>query len=350
LNPDQFEYLEIVLRNAKQLQSMINDLLEVTRLEAGKLTIELQCTSLSDAVVYAAGTLQGAAAAKGIELSYQLELGLPPVCADPTRLRQIFIILVDNAVKFTPAKGAVKIHAGIFHDDPNFLILEVSDTGCGIEPEMTERIFERLFQVSDTDLAGRAGLGLGLFICKELVIRQGGKIWVRTPAGQGAVFSVILPVFSLAYLIAPSLSHGSHEEGAIILVVIEVGSQSGWLSETMRAEHAQKIRDLLRGCLHSQLDVLLPRMNSAGAAELFFVIAFTDGIGAAAIAKRIQEQFASSESLQRANLTLSTSYRPINPAEAGAAEPLDVHAGKVAEKIEALLNEEISSRKVVHAQ
>jgi len=350
LNPDQFAYLEIVLRNAKQLQSMINDLLEVTRLEAGKLAIELQCTSLSDAVVYAAATLQGAAAAKGIELSYQLDPGLPPVCADPTRLRQIFIILVDNAVKFTPVNGAVKIHACIFHEDSKFLILEVSDTGCGIEPEMTERIFERLFQVSDTDLAGRAGLGLGLFICKQLVMRQGGRIWARTPAGQGAVFSVILPVFSLAYLIAPSLSHGSHGKGSFTLVVTEVGSRSGWLSEAMRAEHAQKIRDLLRGCLHSQLDVLLPRLNSAGASELFFVVAFTDVSGAAAIGNRIQEQFASSESIQRANLTLSTSCRPIDPAEDSASEPAEVRVQKVTERIQEMLNEEILSRKVVHGQ
>jgi hypothetical protein len=244
----------------------------------------------------------------------------------------------------------VKIHAGIFHDDPNFLILEVSDTGWGIEPDLTERIFERLFQVSAPFSAGRTGLGLGLFICKELVVRQGGKIWARTPPGQGAVFSVILPVFSLAHLIAPSLSLGSRRKGPIILVVVEVGSQSGWLSETTRAEHGQKIRDLLQRCSHSGLDVLLPKMNSAGAAELFFVIAFTDGIGGAAIAKRIQEQFETSEALQRANLTVSTSYRPIDSVEAGETEPMEVHLQKVADRIQELLDEEISSRRVIHGQ
>src|SRR5271156_5881054 len=83
LNPEQDEYLGIVLRNVKQLQSMINDLVEVTRIQAGKLKIELQCTSASDAVVYTVNTLEGAATAKGITLTSEIELRLPPVCADP---------------------------------------------------------------------------------------------------------------------------------------------------------------------------------------------------------------------------------------------------------------------------
>src|SRR6202046_730681 len=85
LNLEQDEYLQIVLRNVKQLQSMINDLLEVTRVQAGKLTIELQCTSISDAIVYAVNTLQGAATAKGITLSADMDWQLPSANADPTR-------------------------------------------------------------------------------------------------------------------------------------------------------------------------------------------------------------------------------------------------------------------------
>jgi len=73
----------------------------------------------------------------------------------------------------------VKLRARVLTGDSKFLLLEVSDSGCGINPEMTERIFERLFQASDPSSAGRKGLGLGLYICKELVTRQGGKIWVK---------------------------------------------------------------------------------------------------------------------------------------------------------------------------
>jgi signal transduction histidine kinase len=172
LNGEQSEYLEIVLRNVKQLQSMINDLFDVTGVQAGKLNIERQCASISDAIVYTMDTLQGAAAAKGITLSSDIENQLPSVYADPMRLRQILVILVDNAIKFTPAGGTVKVEARIPNDGPNLVILEVSDSGHGISPDMTERVFERLFQASDSASAGRKGLGLGLYICKDLVDRK----------------------------------------------------------------------------------------------------------------------------------------------------------------------------------
>src|ERR1700693_5764235 len=87
-------------------------------------------------------------------LSPDMECPLPLICADPTRIRQILIILVDNAIKFTPANGTVTVRARILEEDPNRLLLEVSDSGCGISPDMTERIFERLFQASDLAVAG----------------------------------------------------------------------------------------------------------------------------------------------------------------------------------------------------
>ena len=346
LNLEQHEYLEIVLRNVKQLQSMINDLLEVTRVQAGKLMIELQCTSVSDAIVYAVNTLQGAATAKGITLSSDMEGRLPSVCADPTRIRQILIILVDNAIKFTPANGAVKVQARVFEEDPNLLVLEVSDSGCGISPDMTERIFERLFQASDPALAGRKGLGLGLYICKELVTRQGGQIWASSAPGQGAVFSVTLPIFSLPNLIAPALRKERHTESPITLVMTEIGSQTGWLSDEVRAEQSHGVRDLLQRCLHSDLDVLLPKMGFAGAAELFFIVAITDEIGGEAITKRIREQLDDCEHFQQAGLTLSTSYRSLEAIKRNASESMEDFLEKVATKIQELMNEEISSRMV----
>src|SRR5580700_9277795 len=213
LQPEQQEYMGIVLRNVKQLQSMINDLLEVTRLQADKLMIEPQCTSVADAIAYAVDTLQGAASAKGITLSSDIACGLPSVCADPTRMRQILIILVDNAIKFTPANGAVKVQARVSDENPSLLVLEVSDSGCGISPDMTERIFERLFQTSDPSLEGRKGLGLGLYICKDLVTRQGGQIWAKSTLGNGSVFSVTLPIFSLPALISPAFRKEGRADG-----------------------------------------------------------------------------------------------------------------------------------------
>src|SRR6202140_5446424 len=136
-----------------------------------------------------------------------MALLLLSICTDPIRLRQILIFLVDNAIKFTPLNGEVKIQARVSEKNSSLLVLEVSDSGCGISPDMTERIFDRLFQASDPAVEGRKGLGLGLYICKELVTRQGGQIWAKSAPGQGAVFSVTLPIFSLPNLISPALEN-----------------------------------------------------------------------------------------------------------------------------------------------
>jgi signal transduction histidine kinase len=344
LNPEQHQYLEIVLRNVKQLHSMINDLFEVSGIQAGKLKIELQCTSVSDAIAYTVNTLQGAAAEKGISLSSDVEHELPLVCADPSRLRQILIILVDNATKFTPKNGAVTIQVRISEEDPDFLLLEVTDSGCGIDPDMTERIFERLVQGSDPTSADHKGLGLGLYICKNLVTRQGGKIWAKSTPGRGSVFSVTFPIFSLPKLLAPAFIEERQNKRPITLLVTEIGSQTGWLSNEVRADQCRGIRDLLRGCLYSDLDILLPRMNSAGPVELFFIVAITDGGGGEAICKRIRTQLDGSERLQQAGLTHSTFVRLLEPIQRKSTELIADCLARAAKDIEDLINKEISSR------
>lgn len=347
LKPEQHEYMGIVLRNVKQLQSMINDLLEVTRVQAGKLVIEPQRTSISDAIAYAVDTLQGAATAKRIVLTSDMALLLPSMCTDPTRLRQILIILVDNAIKFTQANGEVKIQARVSDKDPSLLVLEVSDSGCGISPDMTERIFDRLFQTSDPSLEGRKGLGLGLYICKELVTRQGGQIWAKSTPGQGSVFSVTLPIFSLPTLISPAFRKEGRSNGPVTLVVTEIGSQSGWLSDDVRAEQSHGVREVLQRCLHSHLDVLLPKMGVAGAVELFFIVAITDAIGGEAISKRIREQL--DEHVQQAGLTLSTSYHSLTTVKRHPDESIEDFLEQLASGVQELINVEIESRRMVNA-
>jgi PAS domain S-box-containing protein len=197
LTKEQRQYQEIVLRNIRQLQSMIDDLLEVTRLETGKLTIEPERLSVLMAVKDSFETLDGTARGKRISLSYDIAPNLPSANADETRLRQILIILLDNAIKFTPEGGAVSVLARPQEDDDRFLVIEVSDSGCGISSDISEEIFERLYQVSERTDDSRKGLGLGLYICKELVIRQGGRIWATRRPPQGSIFSFTVPVFTL---------------------------------------------------------------------------------------------------------------------------------------------------------
>jgi len=191
---EQNGYLEIILKNVDQLQSMIEDLLLVTQAKSGKVSLNLQCVSVSEAVVYSLQTLRSAAAAKNIEISFNPSAPLAPAHADAMRLRQVLIILLDNAIKFTPGGGRVTVHAGEWESDPGLLLVEVADTGCGIDPAMRERIFEHLYQVQASDRAGRRGLGLGLHIAKDLVTRQGGDIWVSSEPERGSRFCFTVPI------------------------------------------------------------------------------------------------------------------------------------------------------------
>jgi PAS domain S-box-containing protein len=203
-SPEQDEFLQIMLRNVGELRFMINDLIETTQVQTGQVRVELQSASLFEAIVYAVHVRRGAAAAKGVTLFCDPCAQLPSVHADPERLRQILIILIDNAIKFTATGGAVEVHALLFEKDPGFLMVEVSDTGCGISPEATEHIFDRLYQATVTDTAGRTGMGLGLYLAKELVNRQGGKIWVTNVPQKGSHFFFTIPVVYPAFAPAPA--------------------------------------------------------------------------------------------------------------------------------------------------
>ena len=194
----QQDYLQIVLKNVDQLQSMIEDLLTVTQSKEGKISIDLQNVSAKEAIVDAVHTIQGVAWTKRIELAVGNVDQHLDVCADPMRLRQILIILLSNAVKFTPERGSISIQ--VSDEEPGFLLFQVTDTGCGISIKNRTRVFEKLYQVtgpnlSDTSSAGRTGLGLGLYIARDLVARQGGSIWVTGDPDQGSTFNFTLPSY-----------------------------------------------------------------------------------------------------------------------------------------------------------
>ena len=196
--PQQQEYLGIVLKNVVQLQSMIEDLLTVTQSREGKLSVQPQPVILADTITDALNVVQSAAARKKISLSTIDISRLPIAYADPTRLQQVMIILLDNAIKFTPAGGQVSVHAEV--QEPGFLLVQVEDSGCGIPADKRTKVFENLYQVmdpgqADTSQAGRTGLGLGLHIARNLVTRQGGYIWVTEADPQGSVFNFTLPIF-----------------------------------------------------------------------------------------------------------------------------------------------------------
>jgi signal transduction histidine kinase len=343
-NAEQTAHLEIIVRNTRQLKSMIDDLLEVARVQAGKLTIEPQCIGVADAINYSIETLRGNAAAKAIALGVDMPLELPTVYADPTRLRQILNILLDNAIKFTPANGTVSLHVRMAAKDPGVLLFEVADTGCGIAADVIERVFDRLCQAPDASQAGRNGLGLGLYICRELVLRQGGEISARSTAGAGATFAFTLPIFSLDALIEPTVRVAARHTTSIALIVIQVDSSDGCFSPELRADTSRRIRELLMRGLRSDLDVLLPSIGGPMAEGLFFIIAVADGIGGEAIAKRVRDQLYRYEQIHRAGLSSSVSYRLLAPPLEAATGITNESIGNVSVDIQSLVNDEVMKR------
>lgn len=193
INHEQKEYLDIVLRNGRQLRSMIDDLLEATRADEGKLAVSPQWLSFTELGHEMLRTFQTAANAKQIVLAASFEPDLPSAYADPRRVRAILHNLLGNSLKFTNAGGTITVRAGRRVEHPGFICVSVIDTGCGISPEGLPRVFDRLFQEPNSQEESGRGLGLGLFITRELVLSHGGQVWAESELGKGSTFSFTLP-------------------------------------------------------------------------------------------------------------------------------------------------------------
>lgn len=333
INAEQAEYLQIATKNVLQLRSMIDDLLDVTRAQAGKLRIEPRCISVPDVAVEAVNLYRSTAAAREVALTFEAAAGLPRAYADPRRIRQIIVNLISNAIKFTPAKGRVKLHAGIYEKNPNFLSVEVTDTGFGLSEESSRHVFERLYQVPDSQVA-RKGLGLGLYICKELVSRHGGEIWVRTRLGEGSAFCFTVPIFSLAALIAPMFRDATKCTEPVAILVVRMRPESGWATEEAREEASLDARNFLQRCLPPGLDVLLPEMGPTGSDDvLFLLVARANEAGAIVMSRRICEQFSINKPLARSGLTFAICHRVLATAPHVDREPTEEFVNRMAARM-----------------
>jgi len=186
----QREFLGIIGRQAEQLAQLVNNLLNISRLESGKLEMERASVQLLDVLEQTASKLRGMARAKDITLEIDLPSRLAPVTGDPGWLEQVVTNLVGNAIKFTAEGGRVRI--GARRSDGEVLV-EVSDTGIGIPDDMLDRVFDKFYQVPGAGDEEYEGTGLGLHIAKQIVELHGGRIWVESTLGQGSTFRFTLP-------------------------------------------------------------------------------------------------------------------------------------------------------------
>jgi signal transduction histidine kinase len=342
--PDQSDHLKTVLKSVNQLHAMIRDLLEATRAESGKMRVEPRCISLGEVCQQAVAMLRPTADEKQIGLEIGVDQRLPLVHADPDRVLEVLINLLDNAIKFTPADGAVMLKACLVDADPGSVYLSVSDSGRGISPDAKAMIFERLYQDPDSVDNNRSGLGLGLFICREIVRLHDGRIWVFSEPGHGSTFTFTLPIYSLAKLLAPVITHENSLRPAFVLVRIDLrpltNPPRGNWKETW-----QQCLEILRRCVYLDKDLVLPPMGTSGTTETFFAVASTDLQRSGIMTTRIREQIERVTDL-KTKCTVTITTLPVELPSGNPDATLEQQVQTVAEHVTHMIMESLESKQL----
>ena len=190
LTVDQRKYLQVIERNGHALLHLINDVLDLSRIEAGHLEMDTEDLDLAPHVESVVEALAPLAAGKSLDLTVNLPPDLPAARGDPDRFRQILTNLMGNAIKFTESGGQVMIGAEA-HDET--IVVVVTDTGVGISDRHRDKIFQEFYQVDQTLVRRQGGTGLGLAIARRLARLMGGDITVESVVSRGSRFSIILP-------------------------------------------------------------------------------------------------------------------------------------------------------------
>lgn len=188
--PDQNAYMGSVLKATETLTKLINDLIDMTSFQVRPLQLQRSAVNFSELVQGVIFSVQSQAQEKHLWLANHVSPDMPDIDADPHRVSQVLIHLVTNAIKFTPDGGRIDISASL---DENELRCEVTDTGRGLSPEASERLFQQFSQADMSTTRTSGGLGIGLHISKTLVEAHGGKIGVLSAEGKGSTFWFTLP-------------------------------------------------------------------------------------------------------------------------------------------------------------
>ncbi len=182
-----------ILKNGQILLEMVNNVLETARIQAGNEKVNNEIVELSDIVGSVEESMDSLALKKSIMLTTEVDPEVPLILSDWEKLRRILVNLVSNAIKFTPQDGSVSVHVS-YDVRTRLVAIEVADTGIGIDPENHDLIFERFTQENMSTSRRYGGSGLGLSLVKDLVTMLGGTIKLKSELGQGAIFTVYLPV------------------------------------------------------------------------------------------------------------------------------------------------------------
>jgi signal transduction histidine kinase len=193
ITEEQKKALEVLLRNTNRLDHLIQDILDISRLESGTMKFITEKTDATKMIKEIAETMQVSADLKRIKINSDIQKGIPDLMIDQERIKQVLMNLVDNAIKFSPDGSMIQIKARKEKED---VVFEVQDFGRGIPKNKQKKIFERFYQVDSGIDRKFGGVGLGLTISKKIIDTYGGQIWVDSTLGKGSSFKFSVPLQS----------------------------------------------------------------------------------------------------------------------------------------------------------
>jgi CheY-like chemotaxis protein/anti-sigma regulatory factor (Ser/Thr protein kinase) len=270
LNPKQEEYLQDILESGRHLLSLINDILDLSKIEAGRMEPELATFDLPVALQNGLMLVEERANRHGIQVTLEIDERLGDFTGDERKIKQILLNLLSNAIKFTPDGGRISVSAA---KSENLVEISVRDTGIGIAPEDQRRIFEEFRQAGGDSARKGEGTGLGLTLAKKFVELHGGKIWVESVVGQGSTFTFTLPVRGPLLLTEASAAHAltPGPQSQLILVIEDDPLSAKLLSthlteEGFRVEFADDGETAFNKALSLRpavitLDIMLPKVD-----------------------------------------------------------------------------------------
>jgi len=265
VNETQAKFLSMAERNINRLTNILDDLLNLSRIESGRVQFNFQNFVLKEAVEFIASSLRAQADAKKIQLEIDAPEQLPPVYGDQEKIEQILTNLIGNAIKFTPDEGHILItikplprsESG---GQADMLSVSVKDTGIGISQEHLDAIFEKFYQVEGSLHRSVGGTGLGLAITKGLVEAHQGKIWVESELGKGSNFTFTLPISKgerrepyFRYIFDREFRRARQNLSPLTLFLIEILDQANEVNGAL----LDQLEEGIRKCLCRKADILL---------------------------------------------------------------------------------------------
>jgi signal transduction histidine kinase len=191
LTEGQQHFLSIVKSNVDRLSRLVSDLLDITRIEAGSIELELVPMQLAEIVPEVCESVAEAVEERDLTLNVDVTTPIPTVRADRNRIIQVLVNLLSNAYRYTPPGGSIQVSVRPLEDT---VLVQIADTGIGIAKEDQKKIFERFYRVEHDLVKKESGTGLGLSIVKSLVELHGGRLWLESELGRGSTFSFALPL------------------------------------------------------------------------------------------------------------------------------------------------------------